>query len=250
MYTLTVTSPMTTGLHVTAAQEVLKQANVFSLDFLRGTVDGVFGEETGRGCIRAKYWLGYATIDLRPTYGNKLDGYLKGLEQPDEKMQKRRELRQKAQSETPMAVKALKQALSKLGTKENPAGSNRVVFSDWYGVTGPWCAMFVTWCYVRAGSKAFVRSHRYAYVPYIVQDARKGTNGLTVTKKPLPGDLVCYDWEGNGVADHVGLFEKGTTMVFHAIEGNTAVGNDSNGGEGMRRSRVGAAVQCFVRVGR
>lgn len=244
---------MTEGPHVLAAQRILNGNNVYGKDFLQGAVDSQFGEETGRACIRGKYWLGYAGKDLLPTYGEKLNGYLEGREQPSVEMVKRQELREKRHTtEAPLRAKALEQARTQLGVKENPPESNKVLYSDWYGATGPWCAMFVTWCYVRAGSTGFSRGHRYAYVPYIVQDARAGRNGLSVTATPQPGDVACYDWDG-GAADHTGLFEKwasGTHDAFSAIEGNTAVGNDSNGGEVMRRNRIVRQVECFVRVGR
>jgi peptidoglycan hydrolase-like protein with peptidoglycan-binding domain len=251
-HTLSVTSPLTTGPQVLAAQKVLNGGNVYGKDFLQGAVDGQFGEETGRACIRAKYWLGYGTTDLRATYGSALDEYLHALAQPDAAMQKRRELRLKQAAHPPMRAAALAESLKHIGTKERPPGSNIVRFSKWYGITGPWCAMFVTWCYAAANSKAFVKGKHYAYVPYIVADARAGRNGLSVTRDPQPGDVVCYDWDG-GAADHTGLFEKwasGSHDAFTAIEGNTSVGNDSNGGEVMRRNRISRQVQAFVRVGR
>jgi len=105
---------------------------------------------------------------------------------------------------------------------------------------------------VKAGSKAFVKGQRYAYVPYIVNDARAGTNGLHVTRDPKPGDVVCFDWDG-GVADHVGLFQEWASVskdAFRTVEGNTSQGNDSNGGEVMERNRTVAQVEAFVRVGR
>lgn len=147
---------------------------------------------------------------------------------------------------------ALEAAVGELGVKESPAESNQVKYTDWYGMVGPWCAMFCTWAYLTEGdSPSFVRGSRYAYVPYIVSDARGGRYGLAVTSSPLPGDLVCYDWQRNGEHDHVGLFEQwqdGQT-VFSAIEGNTSTSNDSNGGEVMRRSRnVNAQGTVFVRV--
>lgn len=234
---------------MTNAQNVLDGGNVFGADFLNGPVDGLFGELTGRACIRAKYWLGYPTADLKPTYGPHLNGFLKGLEKPDRAMLKRSEARQKAK---PLRAGALAEASKHVGYKEQPAGSNRTRFGKWYGLDGnPWCAMFVTWCYVYAGSKAFLEGHRYAYVPYIVQDAHAGRNGLSVTRTPLPGDVVCYDWDG-GAADHVGLFERwasGSQIAFVAVEGNTSVGNDSNGGEVMRRNRHVSQVETFVRAG-
>jgi hypothetical protein len=73
---------------------------------------------------------------------------------------------------------------------------------------------------------------------------------MAITTNPQPGDLVCFDWEGNGVADHIGLYEKDLPgSEFQTIEGNTSVGNNSNGGEVMRRKRNRSQVQAFVHVG-
>jgi hypothetical protein len=151
---------------------------------------------------------------------------------------------------------ALDRARTQIGVKESPYGSNQTKYCDWYGMVGPWCAMFATWCFELAAqgmgkdSPSFVRGTYYAYVPYIVSDARSGKRGLQTTGSPVPGDLVCYDWSGDGVYDHVGLFENWTGgRTFEALEGNTAVGNDSNGGEVMRRQRDAAAqATVFIRV--
>jgi hypothetical protein len=149
---------------------------------------------------------------------------------------------------------ALDLAVSELGVTEDPPGSNVCLYSEWYGLIGPWCAMFATWCYDGAGpSPSFEpNAARYAYVPYIVADARGARYGLSVTSSPIPGDLVCYDWQGDGEYDHVGLFEawddKGLG-TFDAIEGNTSTSNDSNGGEVMRRRRsTQGQSTVFVRV--
>jgi hypothetical protein len=146
---------------------------------------------------------------------------------------------------------ALQKAVTQLGVKESPPDTNKVKYCTWYGMTGPWCAMFTTWCYETSGdSPAFVQGSRYSYVPYIVSDARAGKNGLTTTDDPEPGDLVCYDWQFDGTYDHVGLFENWSSpSTFNAIEGNTSINNDSNGGEVMRRSRTRSAQgTVFVRV--
>lgn len=73
MATLHLTNPLTKGSHVREAQERLKNHHYF-----KGTVDGVFGPATGRACHRAKYDLGYRKKDIKPTYGDPLDGLLKG----------------------------------------------------------------------------------------------------------------------------------------------------------------------------
>lgn len=146
--------------------------------------------------------------------------------------------------------RALDKARSQLGVKESPPDSNHVKFCDWYGMVGPWCAMFATWAYETAGdSPAFVKGSRYAYVPYMLDDARNRRYGLSTVGEPIPGDLVLYNWDG-GEYDHVGLFEAWTGgRTFNAIEGNTSVDSNSNGGEVMRRSRdAGSTAIVFVRV--
>jgi hypothetical protein len=117
---------------------------------------------------------------------------------------------------------------------------------------GPWCAMFATWCDQTGGhpTKSFVKGSYYAYVPYIVSDARMGYRGLSITSDPQPGDLVCYDWDWNGEFDHIGIFERWSGKPnFSAIEGNTGSTNYSNGGEVMRCNRnTSSQKTVFVRV--
>jgi len=151
---------------------------------------------------------------------------------------------------------ALAKAISQIGVKESPPFSNRTKYSDWYGMIGPWCAMFCTWSFETAeaggDSPSLVKGQFCAYVPYIVADARNNRNGLFVTDDPIPGDLVCFDWGRDGVFDHVGIFEGWIARqfgTFYAIEGNTAPANDSDGGEVMRRERNRNYYTCvFVRV--
>jgi hypothetical protein len=155
--------------------------------------------------------------------------------------------------DTPLAAQArLSRAVTQIGVKESPANSNQCKYTDWYNMVGPWCAMFVTWC-DQTGSvptSSFTQGSQYAYVPYIVSDARMGYNGLAVTSSPQPGDLVCFDWDWNGEYDHIGLFEKWVDgSNFSAIEGNTSVSDNSNGGEVMRRTRnQNGQATVFVRV--
>ena len=145
-------------------------------------------------------------------------------------------------SSGPSAQARLAQAKREIGTVEDPRGSNLTAYGDWYRMTGvPWCAIFATWADQTGGkpSASLERSSYYAYVPYIVSDARLGLRGLSLTSSPKPGDLVCYDWARDGEYDHVGIVEMGPDQQgnFSAIEGNTAVDNQSNGGQVMRRVR-------------
>lgn len=246
MKTLAITSPLTHSPTVKELQQILTARKWYS-----DTVDGVYGTLTGQGVYRAKYWLGYPQRSLDQKCGDALWSYLHG-KRPSLAMRTRTKQRNRRPT-TPLRQKALAWLSQHLGDKESPPNSNHIAWaSEWYGVIGPWCAMAVTRAYVQVGSKTFKRGSHYAYVPYIVADARAGRNNLTITRSPQPGDLVCFDWERNGVADHIGLFEKWTRpqVEFTAVEGNTATGNDSNGGSVMRRTRNISQVQAFVHVGR
>ena len=145
-------------------------------------------------------------------------------------------------------------AASFVGVKENPPDSNNVIFNtDYYGrhVYGgayPWCCTFGWDIFRMAGaSELFYDGKKTAYCPEVVNWGRK--NDLIV---PLtdgrPGDLILFDWNHDGVADHIGIIEKQLDKnIYRTIEGNTAVGNDSNGGEVMRRTRDTNTVCCIIR---
>jgi hypothetical protein len=134
--------------------------------------------------------------------------------------------------------KVLEVALLEVGTKESPKGSNKTKYGEWFGANGvPWCAIFVSWCFEVAGyplgnigySKGFAGT-RTAFK--IFKDSRR------TTFVPAPGDIVFFDWELDGKVDHVGIFCNWVDKdYFESVEGNTAIGNDSNGGEVMIRKR-------------
>lgn len=145
-------------------------------------------------------------------------------------------------------------ALGFLGVKEYPANSNKVRFNtDYYGsaVSGPdypWCCAFVWDVFRLAGaSELFYDGKKTAYCPTVRNWGKAA--GLTVpVSSGRYGDIVLFDWERNGVADHIGLIEKkNSDGSYTTIEGNTAIGNDSNGGEVMRRTRTQAQICCIIR---
>ena len=134
-------------------------------------------------------------------------------------------------------------ARGELGTRESPAGSNQVKYAAWYGLPGqPWCVMFVMWVFSQAGAALPTRT---ASCTLLMNAAKKA--GSWVTSGYLPGDVVIYDWGANGVPDHCGIVESVSGSAVTAIEGNTAVGNDSDGGEVMRRERQTRQILGAVR---
>lgn len=145
-------------------------------------------------------------------------------------------------------------AASFVGVKENPPDSNNVIFNtDYYGrhVYGsryPWCCTYAWDIFRMAGaSSLFYCGKKTAYCPAV--EIWGKDSGLTVPlKEGRPGDLILFDWNHDGEADHIGIIEKQLDEnIYRTIEGNTAVGNDSNGGEVMRRTRSIDTVCCIIR---
>jgi len=257
---LHLTTPVVTGEHVREAQHALKD-NRFGQNFHPGKTDGHYGDHTAAAARRAKYELGFRKSSWkgrkRFVYNQKLHRVLLG-ERKLSALERRRRARRIMRAEKyAVGAAALAIARTQVGTKEQPAESNLTKYGKWYGVQGqPWCAIFVSWCFghVRQPFWQTTRvTFKYAFVPFVVGDARAGRNGLQVVSRTgvRVGDVVCFDWEGDGQADHIGFFDgwiNQTSGSFRTVEGNTAFGNDSNGGEVMRRERTISQVQVFVRV--
>lgn len=139
-------------------------------------------------------------------------------------------------------------AEKEIGTIEKPQNSNKTKYGKWFGFDGvAWCGMFVSWCYATAGfplpkigfTKGFAGCQTaVAYFKKMNQ----------ITTKPVAGDIVFFDWNKDGRYDHTGIFVNWLNdSEFETIEGNTAIGNDSNGGQVMRRKR-NKSVAIFAHV--
>lgn len=132
-------------------------------------------------------------------------------------------------------------AIPEIGTKENPPNSNITKYSTWFGLSGvAWCGEFVSWVYAHSGFLLKGLGYTNGFAGCQTAVAKFKERGEIITKdKAKAGDIVFFDWNADGRYDHTGIFEKdnGDGLHFTSIEGNTAVGNDSNGGEVMRRTR-------------
>jgi hypothetical protein len=153
-----------------------------------------------------------------------------------------------------MRNEIIRVALAEVGTKEKPSGSNTVKYNTWfYGkeVKGPsyaWCGAFASWVFDTAGLPLGVIDYTrgYAGTNYAVNNVHKW--GKVVSRDDVkPGDLAFFDFDGNKRWDHTGIFKQDLgNDIFECIEGNTAIGNDSNGGEVMVRQRR-YSVAIFIR---
>lgn len=243
MITLKLTSPNMKRPEVSAAQKILKQKGYY-----QGKIDSIYGEASARATRSAKWDLGYAEKNINSNFDDAFMNFLSGKTKPTMLMKQRSKARKKKY----IGEQALDIASRFIGVSEQPAGSNKVMFSNWYGIIGPWCAMFVTYCMVQAKSKAFIKGERYAYCPYILEDAKYNRNGLRLVtaSQAQAGDVVLYDWNNDGIADHVGIVQVAPfkAKTFRAIEGNTSGTNPSDGGMVASMQRNVSDVIGFVRV--
>lgn len=90
---------------------------------------------------------------------------------------------------------------------------------SYFGENGvPYCAMFASWVFDQAGAKC--SGMPGAYCPTMLAAGRKA--GKAVSKgSAKPGDVVFFDWGGDGVSDHVGIVEVNNGSYLTTIEGNT-----------------------------
>lgn len=109
----------------------------------------------------------------------------------------------------------------------------------------PYCDMLVTKCLREIG----ITNFDSAYVPGRIATAR--ARGWLVRREDArEGDLVCFDWDDDGVADHIGIVEIKYAWSYQTIEGNTSGswrGSQSNGGGVYRRVRSFDTVIAVIR---
>lgn len=94
---------------------------------------------------------------------------------------------------------------------------------SWWGLDYrvEWCAIFVSWCadqcgYLDAGVLPKMEGVR-PYVDWFIE--RGQWQGREY--EPMPGDIIFFDWESDGLADHVGIVEKVENGLIYTVEGNT-----------------------------
>lgn len=129
-------------------------------------------------------------------------------------------------------------ALKEVGTKENPANSNKVKYNNNNGQY--WCGYFVDWVAKQVG----IKFPSCVYTPAGVAGFQgKGLWWNISTKKPEPGDIIFFDFPKGDKIDHVGIvIEVHADGTLTSVEGNTTAdgktGSQSNGGEVAKKTRA------------
>lgn len=136
--------------------------------------------------------------------------------------------------------KILELARDEIGTKEVPAGSNRVKYNTAYygrevsGASLHWCAVFIWWLFQQAGApELYFGGEKTAYCPALLHHHRS----QKVADGYKPGDIIFFNFQGDFNTQHVGICESFDGTYITTIDGNTGEWNEANGGAVMRRKR-------------
>jgi hypothetical protein len=156
--------------------------------------------------------------------------------------------------------RVVEEALRHVGKTESPAGSNRgphpisTCQEHILGFDGvAWCGCFAGWLaevYADVGAIGV----RVAYCPYIEEDARLARNGFkgkVDMYQGEPGDFAVFDYEHNGIEDHVEVIIRNLGGgSYQTVGGNTSfdeAGSQSNGGCVALRERHISLFACIAR---
>lgn len=94
----------------------------------------------------------------------------------------------------------------------------------WYGFDSrvEWCATFVSWCANETGvlnsSVPKFASCKGEGVPWFKNNHQWASRGGTT---PVAGDIIFFDWQGDGKADHVGIVVGSDGTNVYTVEGNS-----------------------------
>lgn len=97
------------------------------------------------------------------------------------------------------------------------------IFWKWYGFKSKvaWCACFVSYCLSKKGYIKKKKGMKGAFVPDIVRFYKNKHKFKPKGYTPKAGDLIFFDWNNNGSADHIGIVRYAKGDYVMTIEGNT-----------------------------
>ena len=169
-----------------------------------GAVDGDYGPLTAQATYKAKYWLGYPDKSLDRSFGQTLYEYLikDGKKLPADYLRAAK-TRLAAVASNP-GQKALEQAVTQIGTKESPPGSNR----QKYGLV----VRHERRALVRHLLQLVLRPSRATRLPVQLRPVRpqrreRSRNRLCVVRTPRAGRRRLLHVRQPEDA-HIGFFEK------------------------------------------
>ncbi len=94
---------------------------------------------------------------------------------------------------------------------------------SWYGFNDrvEWCACFVSWCAYQCGYISDGIIPKFAGVGTGINWFQNRGQWQGRGYHPKPGDIIFFDWDGDGYGNHVGIVENSDETYVYTIEGNS-----------------------------
>ena len=94
---------------------------------------------------------------------------------------------------------------------------------SWYGFDGrvEWCACFVSWCANECGYIDSGVIPKFAGCVNGSQWFKDRGQWQDRNYEPSAGQIIFFDWEGDGETDHVGIVERCENGIVYTVEGNS-----------------------------
>ena len=94
---------------------------------------------------------------------------------------------------------------------------------SWYGFDGrvEWCACFVSWCADQCGYLDSGIIPKFSLCSDGVEWFSGNGHWQNRSYEPSAGDIIFFDWDGDGTTDHVGIVEKCENGIVYTVEGNS-----------------------------
>lgn len=95
---------------------------------------------------------------------------------------------------------------------------------SWYGFNDKveWCACFVSWCADQCGYIDSGLIPKFSGCVDGVNWFKTNNRWKNRSYEPKAGDIIFFDWEGDGTTDHVGIVEKCENGTVYTVEGNSS----------------------------
>lgn len=96
-------------------------------------------------------------------------------------------------------------------------------FWSWYGFNCrvEWCACYVSWCAAQCGLIDSGAVPKFSSCPAGVEWFKSNGKWKDNSYGPAAGTIIFFDWNGDGVSDHVGIVEKCENGRVYTVEGNS-----------------------------
>ena len=138
-----------------------------------------------------------------------------------------------------LAQRALQFAVSQIGVREEPVGSNQgPMVNEYLKSTGTppgsfWCMAFVHWCFMKAATELGVPNSFPRTAGCLDAWSRAQAFRITASQAKanpalvVPGSVFIFDFGGS--LGHTGIVEAATGGTLQTIEGNSNTDGSSNG---------------------